>query len=137
MYEAVAAWRGGDYDRALALLRPLLAAPRGGGDLAMAATWLEANVALDARRDVEAIAALRRLRQLPGGMARSWMYPRSFFLEAAALDRLGQHARARESVNHLLDLLPRADPDLALIAEAKALRRRLAAAVPPASAAHR
>ncbi|HSD19303.1 MAG TPA: protein kinase [Anaeromyxobacter sp.] len=137
IYEAVTKWRGGEHDRALALLRPLLAAPRGGGDLGISATWIEANVALDSRRDVEAIAALRRLRQLPGGMVRSWMYPRSYYLEAVALDRLGQRARARESVDHLLALLRSADPDLPLLAEARALRRRLAEAARPASAAHR
>ncbi len=92
---------------------------------------------LDSRRDVEAIAALRRLRQLPGGMVRSWMYPRSYYLEAVALERLGQRARARESVDHLLALLRSADPDLPLLAEAKALRHRLAEAARPASAAHR
>ena len=137
IYEAVTKWRGGENDRALALLRPVLAAPRGGGDLGIAATWIEANVLLDSRRDVEAIAALRRLRQLPGGMVRSWMYPRSYYLEAVALERLGQRARARESVDHLLALLRSADPDLPLLAEAKALRHRLAEAARPASAAHR
>jgi tetratricopeptide (TPR) repeat protein len=137
MYEAVAAWRGGDHDRALVLLRPLLVSPRRGDDLAIGATWIAAHVAFEARRDDEAIAALHSLRRLPGGMARSWMYPRSFYLEAVALDRLGQRARARESVDHLLDPLRSADPDLPLLQEAKALRRRLTAAERPARAAHR
>jgi tetratricopeptide (TPR) repeat protein len=137
VYEAVAAWRGGDHDRALGLLRPLLASPRRGSDLAIGATWIAANVAIDAGREDEAIAALRNLRGMPGGIARSWMYPRSFYLEAVALDRLGQRARARESIGHLLGLLRGADPDLPLLAEAKALRRRLTAAKRPASAAHR
>jgi tetratricopeptide (TPR) repeat protein len=137
VYEAVAAWRGGDHDRALGLLRPLLASPRRGSDLAISATWIAAKVAMDAGREDEAVAALRNLRGMPGGIARSWMYPRSFYLEAVALDRLGQRARARERVDHLRDLLRGADPDLPLLAEAKALRRRLTAAERPASAAHR
>ncbi|ABS28352.1 serine/threonine-protein kinase [Anaeromyxobacter sp. Fw109-5] len=134
LYEAVAAWRGGDRERALALLGPLLDNPRRGGDVGFAATWIAANVALEARRDEDAIASLRGVRQLPGGLTRSWMYPRSFYLEALALERLGQRARARESLDHLLALLRGADPDLPLLAEAKALQRRLAA---PARAARR
>ncbi|WP_242342149.1 protein kinase domain-containing protein [Anaeromyxobacter terrae] len=125
LYEAVAAWRGGDRQRALELLRPLLDDPRRGGDLAAGATWIGATVAFEAGRDEAAIAALRALRRMPGGMPRSWMYPRSFYLEALALDRLGQRARARESVDHLVKLLRDADPDLPLLAEAKALRRRI------------
>jgi tetratricopeptide (TPR) repeat protein len=134
LYEAVAAWRGGDHERALALLSPLLDNPRRGGDLGIGATWIAANIALEARRDDEAVAWLRDVRQLPGGLTRSWMYPRSFYLEALALERLGQRARARESLDHLLALLRGGDPDLPLLAEARSLQRRLAA---PSSAARR
>jgi hypothetical protein len=74
---------------------------------------------------------------MPGGLVRSWIYPRSFYLEAVVLDRLGQRARARESADHLLALLRSADPDLPLLAEAKVLRGRISGAARPASAAQR
>ncbi|WP_242337611.1 MULTISPECIES: tetratricopeptide repeat-containing serine/threonine-protein kinase [Anaeromyxobacter] len=137
LYEGAAAWRGGDPERARALLRPLLLSPGRGGDLAIGATWIAASVALESHHDEEAIGELRALRQRPGGPARSWMYPRSFYLEAVALDRLGQRTSARECLDHLLALLHGADGDLPLLAQAKALRRRLAADARPASSARR
>jgi cytochrome c-type biogenesis protein CcmH/NrfG len=55
-------------------------------------------------------------------------YPRSLLMLAGSLERLGRHDEAARTIERLLALWRRADPDLPLLAEAKALRKRLAAA---------
>jgi tetratricopeptide (TPR) repeat protein len=85
------------------------------------------------REAVEAFRAYRRAPDLPDAetyfnrfLAVS-SYARSLYHEAAALDRLGEREEARRAVDRLLRLWDRADPDLPLLAEARALRQRLAA----------
>jgi tetratricopeptide (TPR) repeat protein len=58
----------------------------------------------------------------PGPLA----YPRSLLMLSRSLDRLGRREEAVRAADKLLALWERADPDLPLLAEAKALRRRLA-----------
>jgi hypothetical protein len=52
-------------------------------------------------------------------------------LKAQAHERLGEREKAIATVDRLLAAWKRADPDLPRLAEAKALRARLGASVPP------
>jgi tetratricopeptide (TPR) repeat protein len=127
--EAAIAFRRGDASATRTRLAELARRPN--LDMRALAAWMQARAALEAHRDPEAIEALERLRTLPGGLWRSWAYPRSFYLEAAAAERLGDRARARQRIDHLLALWKQPDADLPYLAEARALRRRLAAAPAP------
>jgi hypothetical protein len=73
------------------------------------------------------VEAAEALRNLPGGLWRSWAYPRSLVAQARAQDRLQDRVRARATVDRLLGLLREADPDLAVLLDARALRRKLGA----------
>lgn len=123
LFDAAAAWRRGERAAALGSVRAL--AERPSLDVRGPALWLLGEWALASGRDAEAAAALERFRRVPGGVARSWMYPRSFYLEALARERLGERHGAREAADHLLRLWARADADAPYLAEVKALRRRL------------
>jgi eukaryotic-like serine/threonine-protein kinase len=59
------------------------------------------------------------------GYFRSDAYPRSLYLSASAHVRLGRLGQARKELEHLLSLWKRADPDLPLLADAKALLREI------------
>lgn len=61
-----------------------------------------------------------------------WLQPRAIYFLAASYEQLGDRARAREHVEALLALWEHADPDAPLLAEARALRARVAAARPVA-----
>jgi hypothetical protein len=112
-------WRRGDRAGALARLQALEARDPG-HDLLLGEMMAEAG------SDREAVAALRRFRAVPmDGALRSWAYPRSLFLVARSLERLGDRAGARSELAALLDLWRRADADQPLLAEARALRARL------------
>lgn len=83
-----------------------------------------------AGQGTDAVAALRRFRKQPqwrfaGGNA--FAYPRSLYLEAVALERLGDKDAARAAVGRLLELFRNADRDLPALLEAKALSARLGA----------
>jgi len=121
--EAALAWRAGRAGRALDTLREAARRPRRGD--AAATFWLLAHAALDAGHTAEAVEAVERLRTAPGGMWRSWGWPRALQLQALALERLGDAPRAREAVDRLLAAWRNADPDLPGLAEARALRDRL------------
>ena len=130
-YQALIAWRRGDVDGALAQLDrlevrdpwPVMALPP---------AYLIAEVSAAAGLDSETLAALGRFQDLPPrGFWRAFAYPRSLFLAAQAQARLGNHDAARRELDRLLSLWKRADPDLSLLRQARALRasvnRRLAA----------
>jgi len=121
--EAVVTWKRGDPDGARRRLRAVVtqADPytRGGAWAVLLA------LAEEGGRDREVIEASDALRGLPGALWRTWAYPRSLFSAARAHDHLGDRMHARAAVDHLLVLLRRADPDLPLLVEAKALRRKL------------
>ncbi len=53
------------------------------------------------------------------------MHPRALYFSAVAHDRLGDRERARERLDALLALWARADRDVPLLAEARALQRKL------------
>jgi len=92
-----------------------------------APAWLAAECALEVAPDERALADLRRFQRVyrPLSLWRSWAFPRSLLLEARLLDGLGRRAEARSALSRLEALWSRADPDLPLLAEARALRRRL------------
>ena len=122
--EAALAWRAGRAGRALDPLRE--AARQPGRGEAATTFWLLAHAALDAGHPAEAVEAVERLRTAPAGMWRSWGWPRALYLQALALESMGERVRAREAADRLLATWRNADPDLPYLAEAKALQARLA-----------
>lgn len=130
MLDALVTWRR----RGAAAALPELRRAAGGEGLHVteilppeAPAWLAAECALEVTPDQRALADLRRFQRFyrPLGPWRAWAWPRSLLLEARLLDRLGRRAEARTALSRLEALWSRADPDLPLVAEAKALRRRL------------
>ncbi len=82
------------------------------------------------RRDREAVEAFRRFRRDPVWNADGFnlvAYPRSLYLEAAALERLGERDEASRTIERLFRIWNRPEPDLPYLREARALRARLAA----------
>jgi tetratricopeptide (TPR) repeat protein len=120
-YRAIGTWKRGDPEaalRALATIRvPSSNVQRG-------------EILTELGRDREAVDAFRHYRRLRSASRLSsgldpWNYPRSLYLEAAALNRLGERDAARKVLGRLLHLWERADPDLPLLAQAQALRKKL------------
>jgi tetratricopeptide (TPR) repeat protein len=86
----------------------------------------------EAGNDPEAIEALRRFDRsywIPFGNREVWR-PRSAFLQARSLERLGRKDEARATIEKLLGWWKRADPDIPMLTEAKALAKRVGAKVP-------
>ncbi len=141
LLQAVVAWRQGDLTGAATRFTAL--SGNAALDYAPFSRLALAEIALASGRAADAVALLESygnsaivcLRQSPpppeifraffAGYLRSWAYPRSLYLRALAHERLGERAKARETIDHLLILWRRADSDLPLLAEAKALRKRL------------
>jgi tetratricopeptide (TPR) repeat protein len=123
MYEAAVAWRRGDRDRATLILRELVRNPA--SEERAPALWMLANVAWESRRDQETVTAVEALRTAPGGLWRSSSYPQSLYLAALAHERLGNRAKALETVDRLLRNWTRPDLDLPYLADARALKARL------------
>jgi len=92
-----------------------------------APSWYAAECAFEASPDETALEALHRFQRFyyPLGQWRTWSYPRSLLLESRVLERLGRLPEARAALAKLEDLLSGADADLPLLAEARALRRKL------------
>jgi tetratricopeptide (TPR) repeat protein len=126
--QAAIAWRSGDAGRALEMLRELSRRPE--IEDRAPSLWLLARVAMEAHREAEAIAAVEALRIAPSGLWRTWAWPESLLLEARAYLALGDRARAAAIVDGLLGTWKRADPDLPLLAQARALRRKLGPSAP-------
>jgi len=123
-YEATVAWKRGDRERALTLLRELAKVPD--PELCGSTFYLLATVAAEAGRDAEVVEAVEALRKAHAGPWRSWGWPRALLLAAKAHDHLGERGKARAAVDEVLALLKNADPDLPLLAEARGMRGRLA-----------
>jgi len=86
----------------------------------------------DDRCALEALRAFRWMGDPAWQLeSRAWAYPRSLLLVARSQERLGDRQAARATVDHLLGMWKHAEPDFAPLAEARALRARLAK-VPPA-----
>ncbi len=92
-----------------------------------APSWYAAECAFEASPDETALEALHRFQRFyyPLGQWRTWSYPRSLLLEVRVLVRLGRPDEARAALARLEDLLSGADPDFPLLAESRALRRKL------------
>ena len=104
-------------------------------DCAAVALLALGEMALEDGRDAEAAEFLEAFRTASSlfialessGNYRTWAYPRSLYLLATARHRLGQDGKAREALERLLRLWSRADPDLPLLREARALMREVKA----------
>ncbi len=124
IYQAALAWRSGRREEALSSLRELAKVPE--VEHRAPALWLLARVAFEAGLDPEAVAAVEALRKAPGGgLWRTWALPQGLLIEARASERLGDRDRAAQTLDRLLGVWKKADPDLPLLAEARALRRKL------------
>ena len=55
----------------------------------------------------------------------AWSWPKSLHMLSIAKERLGRREEARADAERLMDLWKDADPDLPLLAEARAACRRL------------
>ena len=119
-YLLLKAWKTGDPEGALrgfAEMYPLVGRYHAG------------EILQELGRDGEAVEKLRQFRREDAvGLDDmfTWMYPRSLYLEAVSLERLGRRDEALEAVDRLLRLWKQADDDLPKLREAKALRHRLA-----------
>ncbi|HEY6098603.1 MAG TPA: hypothetical protein VIW03_04195, partial [Anaeromyxobacter sp.] len=123
-YDALRTWKRGDREGALAAFSRIYLAS---SDL------FRGEVLSELGRDAEAVELFRAYRRRMGvniwdGNFDAWSFPRSLFLEAAALERLGERDEAARVLGRLLRLWERADAELPLLARAKALHGRLAAA---------
>jgi tetratricopeptide (TPR) repeat protein len=141
LVEGLVAWRRQGAVAALPSLRALAEGDPGGLGQALAPPeaifWLHAECAAEAAPDEEALRALRRFQRAwrPLGPWRAWAHPRSLLLEARLLEGLGRRAEAGTALARLEALWARADPGQPLLADLRALRRRLgaggAAGAPP------
>jgi len=124
-YEAIAVFRGGAMDRALAILRAVVAeAP-----VSVWRTpplWFLADLAFEAGRHAEAHAALEAHERLylPRVMWRSWAHPRALLLLARSREALGDAEGARAAALRLLEAWRSAEEG-PLLSEARALAARL------------
>jgi hypothetical protein len=130
--KALIAWRGDGPLSALPQLRRLARAdPFSVPSMPPEApAWLAAECAVEAELGEAALADVRRFQRFhyPLGLWRAWAYPRSLVMEARLLTELGRQDEAETALDKLDAVLARADPDLPLLTEAQALRRRLGAA---------
>ena len=81
-------------------------------------------------RDAEGVASLEKARAIGWfrgtGDSHPWLHPEGLLLLAGAYERLGERQKGLERVDELLRIWQRADPDLPRLAEARALKKRLA-----------
>ena len=132
MLSALVDWRRSGAPAALPRLRELARASPAAvrGSIPPEATsWIAAEAAAEVSHDAAALGDVRRFQRFhyPLGAWRSWAYPRSLLLEARILNATDRPDEARTALSRLEALWIRADPDQPLLAEARALRRRLGA----------
>lgn len=153
LHDGVAAWRRQDFDGARSRFAALTA--RRDADYASFARLALAEIAVAEGRPADALSLLETYGRTPAialrwgavppeifrsfsaDYFRSWGYPRSLYLLALADHRLGRAPRAREELDRLLALWKHADPDQPLLAEALALRKRLAEESTPSASIRR
>jgi tetratricopeptide (TPR) repeat protein len=129
---AIATWRRGDPDGAVAQFQSLIAREPIVQDLA---TWWLAYTAFDARKDALGLRAVESYERFPWqpiplGMWHPWGLGRLLYKKAQAQERQGDHAGAVATVERMLAMWKRADPDLPMLAETKALCRKLGCKAP-------
>ncbi len=125
--EALIAWRSGRLADAERILRGVAEGKTVGARYL--GSILLGEVLVAEGRDADAVVALERARSIPWSAtveARAWLDPGATLLLAGAYERLGERQKGLERVDELVRLWQRADPDLPRLAEAKALKKRLA-----------
>jgi tetratricopeptide (TPR) repeat protein len=132
IHDGIATWRRGDPDGAVAQFQAVIERwrmPRG------MATWWLAYAAFDARQDDVVLRAAESYERIPWGAFplggwRAWGLGRLLYKKAQAQERLGDHAGAVATVERMLAMWKKADPDLPMLAETKALCRKLGCKAP-------
>ena len=129
LHEAITVWRRGDSDASIGQLQAVAAREAWRRHLA---NWWLAYVAFDARRDDLAIRASEEYERDPGfwDVWRAWGLPRLLFRKAEALERQGDRAAAAATIERLVTMWKDADPDLPMLAESRALCRKLGCKAP-------
>lgn len=127
LYDGLIAWRRGNAQGALEILRALRS--RWSGWNRATIDYRLARIAFDARHDAEGIALVEDFERRPGDIWRAWRLAELLLLKARAHERLGEREKAIATVDRLLAAWKHADPDLPRLAEAKSLRARLGASV--------
>jgi hypothetical protein len=124
LYPALVAWRRGDHATAIDSIRSVMATRP---DARTFLSWWIAYIAFEAGRDAEAIAATtvyeNAFEQISAW--RSWGLARLLYKKAEAQERMGDRAGAQKTVERRLGWWTKADPDLPLLAETRALCRKL------------
>jgi len=116
--------RGAEGEAALRALKGKVSSP----DVAYQVLFALGEWAVHDGRPAAAIEPLEQaigFRWMPEGGAWAWLHPRVLYLASLASEGVGDRERARARVDALLALWKGADPDLPLLAEVRALRRRL------------
>lgn len=126
-FDAVVAWKKGDLAGAADRLQIAPSIPY--VDARYKALNVLGEVELARGRNAAAITALEQARSIgyaPYISSMSTFQPHGLYRLAVAYERTGDKVRALERVDELLRLWQRADPDLPRLAEAKAMKKRLA-----------
>lgn len=109
MTEAILCWKRGDRARALELFE---------GIAVPSSELHRGEILSELGRDREAVELFRLYRRLRGSnksdALNAYHYPRSLYIEALALERLGERDEARKVLGRLLHLWEKADRDLPL-----------------------
>jgi hypothetical protein len=127
---AVVRWRSGDRAAARAELGVLhRESPGTSNPPVLPPAFLYGELLAEEGDDAGAVEALRRFQSLFHPMPDhwAWTFPRSRYLVARSLERLGRREEARAEIEALLALWKDADPGHPLLAEARALGARLGA----------
>ncbi len=127
LFDSVVAWKKGDLASAAGRLGVAPSIPY--VDARYKALNLLGEVELARGRNDAAIAAIEQARSIgfvPYVSSMSTFQPLGLYQLAVAYERAGDKVRARERVDELLRFWQRADPDLPHLAEARALKKRLA-----------
>jgi serine/threonine protein kinase/tetratricopeptide (TPR) repeat protein len=123
-YEGLLAWKNGDVDRALAILRDTGTANE--PQFRYGAEWTRALVAFSSGRDDEVLDAARRMSLLArGGAFQGACDARATYWTATIQARRGERSRSKETLDRFLARWHRADPDLPVLADVKKLRAGL------------
>jgi tetratricopeptide (TPR) repeat protein len=135
LYQALAQWRAGDAEGALARLRAVERRQPAPWPLSLLApSFLRGEICAAEGRDAEAVAALRAFEALyVSPLWRGWAIPRARLLAARSAERLGRPAEARAQARRLVAAFARAEPGQPEVAEARAIAARLLAPSVPDS----
>ena len=121
LHKVARMWRLGDLEGALRIARNVHFATL---------SYLRGRIQLDAGRPAEAIKEFQRYRRNPnyvdGTILGLYVYPRSLYFEAVALERIGDPEGAVATLDRLLRLWSRADEDIPEYRAAKTMRAKLA-----------